>query len=60
VVLYGSLTVFDQLKPHVESFHCFGLSMDESKDISDTAQFIFTRGSDSAFQPIPVTVGSKV
>jgi hypothetical protein len=42
--------LFEQLKMRAKSFDCYALAMDESNDITDTAQLlIFIRGIDAIF-----------
>jgi hypothetical protein len=42
--------LFEQLKIRAKSFDCYALAMDESNDITDTAQLlIFIRGIDATF-----------
>jgi hypothetical protein len=42
--------LFEQLKIRAKSFDCYALTMDESNDITDTAQLlIFIRGIDATF-----------
>lgn len=42
--------LFSQLKDIKQSSHCFSIAIDESTDISDTAQLlIFIRGIDKEF-----------
>jgi hypothetical protein len=44
------VNLFEQLKIRAKSFDCYALVMDESNDITDTAQLlIFIRGVDAAF-----------
>jgi hypothetical protein len=41
--------LFEQLKIRAKTFDCYSFAMDESNDITDTAQLLLIRGIDATF-----------